>query len=180
MNIAMTVMPPLGVISTLSAESIGLSLRGYTAGSAFASAAYPVSNQATYIPFSIPWTISVTKLWAMNGASASNNVDLGIYALDGTRIVSTGSTVRSGTNVPQAIDITDTTIGPGSYYMAIAQNGTTGSYFATASASTFKASVMGVLSQTSAFVLPATATFATVASNFVPLIGMTIAPNTTI
>lgn len=164
-------------------ESIGTPARVMGAG-AFASTAYPTSNLAIYTPFYLRGPILVTKLYALNGATASNNIDLGIYDEYGTRIVSTGSTARSGANVVQSIDITDTLIGPGRFYMALAQNGTTGT-FAAINATTpgpARAKICGIYQQTTAFPLPANATFATYAQTnfYLPQYGLLVGPTTLI
>lgn len=149
------------------------------------SASFPTANLALFYPFYLNQTIVVTKLFAINGSSASNNIDIGIYNDDGVRIVSTGSTARSGTTAIQSFDITDTTIGPGRFFFAIAQNGGVGSYFAANSSATVAqawAKMAGIYQQTSAFPLPANATFATYAQTnfYVPFIGLVIAPTTII
>jgi hypothetical protein len=54
----------------------------------------------------------------LNGATASGNMDVGIYDYAGTRLVSSGSTAQSGTSAFQDFDITDTLLGPGIFYLA--------------------------------------------------------------
>ena len=131
---------------------------------AAASAVWPSANRALYIPFWLPTPITAVQMFSYNGATASGNIDVGIYAEDGTRIVSAGSTAQAGTNALQAFDITDTLIGPGRYYLAIAMDNTTGTLFQAAYAARFMAG-HGCFTQASAFPLPAVATFATSASS---------------
>lgn len=172
---------PVGpIISPWSVESIGLLVRATVSTVNAASAAYPAANVALFYPFALKMPTTITKVFAENGASAANNVDIGVYDEYGTRIFSTGSTARAGTTTAQVIDVTDITIGPGRFYMAIAQDNTTGSYLANSGGSTINAKMFGIYEQTTAFPLPATATFATYAraSTYIPFFGLLIAPFT--
>lgn len=160
------VIVPPAVLHTLSREAADTGSTGADLGSAVWTAA----NRAIFVPFRLTRAKPVTKLFAHNGATASGNLDIGIYTIDGTRIVSTGSVAQSGTNVCQVIDITDTLLGDGDYYLALAMDGTTGTVFRAAPQAT-RLRTAGVLQQASAFPLPATATFAAVASAFLPFFG---------
>lgn len=136
------------------------------------STAWTSSNRALYIPFALPVPTLVRRLWVAIGATGgTNSVDLGIYSDTGTRLVSHGGTTAGTANQVQFLDVTDTIIGPGAFYMACAMNGTTATTIRiTASNEWPKA--FGILMQASAYPLPATATFATVASmNVIPIIG---------
>jgi hypothetical protein len=136
------------------------------------SNAYISANLAIYVPFVISSRIIATQMFTVNGATAGNNIDVGIYTADGTRLVSIGSTAQSGTATIQAFNITDTELGPGLYYMAIAMNGTTGTlYSSLPTARALRA--MGCFNQATAFALPATATFASVANAYIPVFGLT-------
>lgn len=166
-------LPNRPTITPLSLESIGLELRS-AVGGAPASAAWPSANRAIFIPFWTRQSIVVTKLFTVNGATAGNNLDIGIYDYTGTLIVSSGSTAQSGTSTLQVFDITDTPIGPGKFYLALAQNGNTGRHFRW-NASIMDAQHCGIYTQESAFALPATATFATPASGYIPAFGLATA-----
>lgn len=137
---------------------------------ATASATYPTANMALYVPFWLPTPLTAIQMFVFNGATVSGNIDVGIYAADGTRIVSSGSTAQAGTNALQAFDITDTLLGPGNYYLAIAADNTTGTQFRTTFAARHAAG-QGCFTQASAFALPATATFATVSAGSIPAFG---------
>lgn len=141
--------------------------------SAFASATWPANNQAIFIPFVLSMPELIVKLFVMNGATASGNIDMGIYDDAGTRIVSIGTTAQTGTSAIQAFDITDTQVGPGRFYLALALSSTVGTVFRLTSATANYASMMGAAEQATAFALPATATFVAPTSSYVPLIGMT-------
>lgn len=172
------VLPHSPLISFISEES-GIALDNVALISAApASTSWPTNNKAIYEPFRLRYSVTVYALWVANGGTASGNIDIGIYAQDGTKILSTGSTAQAGTNVHQVISTTATTIGPGQYYMALALSSTVGTVFAINSASKILAATGGMYLQLTAFPLPATATFATYSatSNYIPLFGLKIVP----
>ncbi len=159
----------LSVISAFSMASIG--------GCAFQNnsavgAAWPTANRAIFIPFRLSRPMSVTTLWSLNNTS-SGNIDLGIYSADGTKIVSTGSTAEVGATAIQTITIATTQLGAGLFYMAMAINTTGANQIASTSSNAQILKMVGMAQMSSAFPLPATATFETVASAYIPFIGLT-------
>ena len=175
-------IPHGSTISIAHLESIGqyLGSIGLTWSSS-ASAVWPVANTAYFIPFRLSEPVTVTLLWWLNGTAVAGNVDCGLYDAAGTRIVSAGSTAQAGTSAIQSVNITDTLIGPGTFFMALAlDDATTATIrrFAPGNASFLKA--CGCAEQATAFALPATATFATYGPNFLPIFGMTLAPITVV
>lgn len=159
------------ILSTASPHSIGAALQAM--GFAGVVGTWPTANLAFYIPISVHSTLTVVKMFIENGGTASGNVDLGIYDAGGTRLVSTGSTAQSGTSAIQEFDITDTTLTPGLYYLAMAIDNTTAT-LQRWSVTTALAKAIGVCTQASAFALPSSATFATPSSGNLPFIGATI------
>lgn len=125
------------------------------------SAVWPSANQALYVPFWTPVPLVIARILVLNGAAVSGNLDVGIYDQDGTRLVSSGSTAQAGVSDVQEIDITDTLVGPGRFYAALALDNTTGTNLFFGSNSANQVRLLGVLLQASAFPLPAVATFAT-------------------
>jgi hypothetical protein len=134
-------------------------------GTAPASAAFTAANKARYYPVLVPVICAVRRLWWANGAtvSASYNLDCGIYAdagyAPGTLLVSTGSTAQGTASQVQFVDVTDTALSPGLYWIAIACSSTSATLFRSQAISG-AASVNAALSfgQTTALPLPATAT----------------------
>lgn len=159
-------------ITPLSACSLGTELAA-VATAAPASAAWQTANAALYVPFFLEEPIVIVQMFTYNGATAADNIDVGLYTEGGTRIISAGSTAQSGTGTLQVFNTTDVTLVSGRYYMAVALDGTTGTLFqATASVPLLR--VLGVARETSAFALPATATMAAVATaTLVPVFGFT-------
>jgi hypothetical protein len=133
--------------------------------------AWPTSNDAMFVPFNISRPILVKRLFSGNGNVASGNLDMGLYTADGARIVSAGSTAMSGATALQFFDIADTYLSPGRYYMALAVNNTSAT-FRRMTITSIRQQQWGILKMTTAFALPAIATFATPTSAFVPLMGM--------
>lgn len=159
----------LPVISVLSAEALGSGYR-LQGGVAPVSNGWVSANRAIYVPFSLSAPYQVSRVWWANGATATGNVDCGIYTIGGTRLASTGSTAQAGTSVVQSVALSQLLL-PGAYYMALVLSSTSGTILRAALA-VVGCQSLGVAQQATALPLPATATFATVASAFMPLFGI--------
>jgi len=150
--------PRLAVISTYDANHACIA-DGPAVYSAPTSGAWPTQYLALYVPMRIGSQRIVRKLGISNGATASGNLDLGLYDAKGTLLVSTGSTAQSGEAIEQIIDVTDTLISPGIYYIAAAMDGTTGTFMRRSITAPYCLSI-GVLTELLGSVtLPATATW---------------------
>lgn len=162
--------PPLAnmpVIAPVSEYSIGQSLMGWQG--IVGGAAWPVSNTAYFIPFEIQQPFLVKLMAITNENTVSGNVDVGVYAEDGTRLISKGSTAQSGTFSNQTLDVTDTVLAPGKYYLAMAMDNTTGIVGRLATGLE-RLKTVGILEMATAFPLPAVATFATLTTNYCPMV----------
>lgn len=161
-------------VHTLTRWGIGNELR-LVGGSATPGAFTWTANQAAYIPVSIPWQYPVARVFWVNGSSATGNADFGIYTVSGKRIYSTGSTGQSGATTAQYVTPgTPFILDAGSYLFALAFSGTTSvAYGGLTPPSAIQLAGMGCLSQTSAFALPASATFATFAASGFVVCGIT-------
>lgn len=141
--------------------------------SSFASSTvWPAANRAIFVPFLVFARLTLVKLVVFNGSVASGNVDVGVYDATGNLLVSSGSTAQVGTSAAQVFDVTDTVLLPGNYYFAVAMNGTTGTTSARTSAVVVQQGY-GVLSQSAAFPLPSTATFAAAQDAYLPMVALT-------
>lgn len=111
-------LPP--VLCNTSRYFLGKHLQSVlAAGSSWVpSTVAPTANQAYLYPFALPKEATVTKLSIANGAAPSGNVDMGIYDENFSKLVSSGAVARSGANVYQDLDITDTLLAAGRYYLA--------------------------------------------------------------
>jgi hypothetical protein len=151
----------------------GSIVREVMAGSAqLTSTAWGTANLAIYSPIWLPFRYPARNFFVYNGATLGGNLDVGIYNQDGTLIWSAGSTAQAGTSALQFF-AKDILLEPGCYFLALSSNSTTATYFCNGSGSATKNRELGVLQQTSAFALPATATFAAAAQARIPLIGFT-------
>lgn len=140
-------------------------------GGSLASAVWPAANRAIFIPFSLVESHTYVRACLANGATLSGNFDIGVYDLDGNRLFSTGTQAQAGTaNVIRAITI-NWLINPGVYYLALAIDNVTATVISTGTGATNLRGV-GAKQMTSGFVLPATATFAALASSYFPLFGI--------
>lgn len=160
------------VLSPACPQSIGELLNSVGAG--LGTLAWPSANKAYYIPISVFSKITVVKMLVINGGTVSGNIDVGIYDAGGARLVSSGSTAQTGTNVIQEFNITDITLSPGLYYLACAMDNTTGILEVWNPNAAIMRSA-GVCEQASAFALPSTATFAALSGTLrLPFIGATL------
>lgn len=159
-----------GAVTVMTDE---LASVGLITSSADTNTAWPTANKALYIPIRITHPCVALRMLVLNGATASGNMDVGIYDYAGTRLVSSGSTAQSGTSAFQDFDITDTLLGPGIFYLALALDNTTGTIgMHTVFPRYLRAA--GVQEQGTAFALPATATFATASVQVLPRMGLTV------
>jgi len=143
----------------------------WQAGASSAVPAWGTQYRAIYVPVGVPRRCIVLELGFVNASTGAGNVDVGIYNSAGVRLVSTGTQAKGTTTSIWTYNVTDTTIGPGLYYIALNLDTATDTvYGTTATAPTPMA--RGLLTETlGSITLPATATWAydqTLA--FVPLV----------
>lgn len=157
------------VIHPWSYQSLGVAL--FAMAQTPSSQNFVTASLAVYVPFWVPETVVVTQLGWFNGAAVAGNLDVGIYDEAGARLVSSGSTAQATTAALQAVDVTDTTLIRGSYYLALASDTSdaTQKLYAVLPEAGIPQS-LGLLQEASAFPLPATATFAKYASAFIPVV----------
>lgn len=154
-------------IFTASPEMLG----NFILGASGIATNWPAANDAIFEPVTLFRPVLVKRLFSHNGSAVNGNIDMGIYTVDGARIVSIGSTAQAGTSVLQFFDIADTYLSPGRYYLAVAMSSTTGRVART-TPSIIRLQHAGVLKMATALPLPTVATFATVTAAFLPTIGM--------
>lgn len=155
---------PLNVINPWSSDSLGPSFRiPSNAALGASSSAANVANEALFFPFRIYVPTTAVKMSYIVGSTANGNVDLGIYDWQKNLLVSSGSTAQGSINTLQTIDITDTKLAPGRYFMAYQGSSGTGTAFGV-TLGTDEASVplWGLFHQAvGSFGLPTTAAFVT-------------------
>lgn len=172
--------PPHSILSTADpqfAPIAAASLRNNTQFST--SGAVQVANAAIFQPYMLPQRFLAVKMAITTGTTPSGNVDVGIYDRWGTRLVSIGSTAIGAASTRQEFDITDTVLEPGLIYIAFAGSATTVTTLNGGSTHD-QMRAGGARYMTSAFALPATATFAALSTTvsrapLVTVMGKTVA-----
>lgn len=176
-------LPPPHVIHPWSLESIGQSMVSMTSTGRLldaASAAWPTTNKAFFVPFLLRRPAIATNLWTYNGLTVNGSLDIGIFTHDGTRLISTGSTAQSGTGVLQTFNLGTFHFGPGLFYMALAFNGDIATMRRNSQVAAQYLAAMGVKKLASAFPLPATATLEDMDATYLPVFGLLLHPRTVI
>lgn len=162
------------MISSTSLECLGDDIRAILNSVSPASNNYPAANVSLFLPFGVAEPITVVKLWVANGTAVAGNIDLGIFNPDGTMVVGKGSTAQATTNDIQELDITDTVLQRGRYYLGITSNtsGATQKMQSFTFGAAGALSAMGVL-QINAGPPLASGTFLTCTQLVVPYFGLT-------
>lgn len=138
----------------------------------YGEGAWPSANLAIYVPVAVLSRVIVVGLWYANSSGTAGTYDIGLYNDAGTRLLSSGSTSKIGTETEVVWDCTDTTIGPGVYYLALALSNTGDQVFRANCAAPLPAAI-GCFTEASANPLPATATFSIdQTQTTVPALGM--------
>jgi len=154
-----------GVISPASMYSVG---RGIMALNV-ASVAWSAANRALFVPFRVTEISTAYQMMFGCGATAGGNVSVGIYDLWFNLLVS-ASAARSASN-EIIVNITDTELLPGTYFMAMSVDGTT-NVIAFAATNADLAHMIGVRMMETAYPLPDPATPVKTAAVHVPYIGV--------
>jgi hypothetical protein len=126
-----------------------------------------------FIPFRVSQSVTVTQIALGGGTTASGNFDGGVYDEYGNRLISTGTQGKVA-SAEVIVDVSDTTFGPGLFYMGMAADTTTGLIIGQ-NVGGPRASLLGCREMASAFVLPATATYATCTQGFIPSMALYLA-----
>lgn len=139
----------------------------------FAGGTWPTANLAIYVPLVVKQRVVVKQLWFGADSAGTGNYDIGLYDAAGVALVRRGSTAHPAALKEEVWNCTDTTIGPGIYYIGLSASNATDGYYRIAPAVPMAAAV-GVFSEALGSVtLPATATFAVPQTlAFIPLVGM--------
>jgi hypothetical protein len=164
--------PPPVALTSFHPESAGPRMSAaILVLSSAAAAAWPTANMAIYVPFKLAMPMMASQLFCTCGASPSGNIDIGIYSVTGVRLTSLGGVAQVATI--QVGDITDLLLNPGHYFLALVLDNATGQIVRLAPTPGF-CSFLGMYVQTSAYPLPATATFASASALvFIPVVGLT-------
>lgn len=166
--------PPSLVIAIQSWEALGRNFLGASAlNSGIPSTVWPTASLSIGFPFSVSQPITAVKMFCLNGATVSGNIDIGIYDSAGTLLVSKGSTAQAGTTAMQILDTTDFGLVPGQTYYAFLACDNIAATFRACTANTAVRSQMGGIVQVpSNFPLVTGVTFAKPANAYLPVFGL--------
>jgi hypothetical protein len=135
-------------------------------------ATWPTANMAIYVPILVPSRVVVVKLWFASGSTGTGNVDMGLYDASGNAVVSATAAAKITSANEQIFDVTDTPVGPGRYYVALSASNNTDTFTGCLAAAPIAAG-LGLLTEASAYPLPATATMVIDQTlGFVPSMGV--------
>lgn len=142
------------------------------------SMTWPGTGFPVAFPFWMPYDFTVFQLaWWNGGGTMTDAADFGIYDSAFARQVAAGSTVHSGVNTWQVVDVADTACVAGKYFAVLNNNGTTAQQYASWAVATAAAlALLGVQDKASAdFVLPATLTGMAASATFTQIPQFSIA-----
>lgn len=161
---ATLIEPPSPVLSSFGRSS-PLQDTAVIGNNVFTANAWPAVNQARYAPVIVETPMLIKKMAIQVSVTAAGNIDVGIYNEKGTRLVNAGTTAIGGAGI-QVLDVTDTWLDPGVYFLAMACSTITTATFMTAAASSRQvAQATGMLQQATAIPLPSTMTGIAPSSN---------------
>lgn len=158
-------------ISTVDPDQLGTLVMATTAS--LPGTATFTANQARYTPLVIYRSCTAFRIWFRTSGVQTGNYDVGIYDENGTRLVSSGSTALPTTQNAVMVDIADTPLTAGRYYLAHAVSSATSSQ-AVGIASIVNLRAAGNVTQASALPLPATMTFGTSGESSVVIMGLDV------
>lgn len=92
---------------------------------ATSSAAWPAANLAIYVPFVLERAVTVTEVWVETGSlTTSNGIEIGCYDTGGNRLFTQAMTITTASDTVTSSGMTDYVLPAGTYYMAMACDGT--------------------------------------------------------
>lgn len=160
---------PTVTIVPWSPECLGVPL-GTTAP---ASGTWSATNRAVLLPFRIYKPITAYSMFLVNGATGTFLFDLGIYDQSGRLLVATTGTAQNSNNAVQETSFASPLrIGAGLFYMGLGMSSNTATVFRRTIGNEIM-NAMGCYILSTAYPLPATATFLTVPSGTnLPIFGV--------
>lgn len=164
--------PSPHIIGTWSNEVIGAEIGGILSTNS-SSGTYTTGSTAIALPLCLAHPFLVRKVWWFNGTTATtDSADVGVYTEAGSRLVSGGGTAISGASGLQEVDVTDTPLRPGRYWLCYVQNGTTATPVRWALGSAPLGRAIGIAQMGTAYPLPTTLTPAALTMTALPLFGI--------
>lgn len=156
--------PPITVPPMVSVFTQGIGwLTEYVGSAVPASATYESANRAVYLPLTLAAPCVVRRVWWANGATATGGatIEVGVYSDNGykpgTKLIS-GSATQSGATSVQFVDVTDTALPAGLYWLAIVSSSATNTTIFRTAVTLVNYDASFRFEQDSASPLPSTAT----------------------
>jgi hypothetical protein len=135
---------------------------------------WPAVSRAYFLPFVLYRPVTARSMFILNGTVVSGNIDMGIADHTGRLIVNTGSTAQAGTSDVQEISFASPTqLGPGYYFMAITIDNTTARVYRRTLGGP-EQEAAGEYQDSGEFPLPSQATFGSISSSYIPLMGVRV------
>jgi len=98
-----------------------------------ASGTFEAADTGVYFPVYVPSVCVARRMWWINGASVTGNVEAGIYRDSGfkpaAKLITTGIVGQSGTNTTQFGEITDTVLTPSLYWLYLSESSASATFF---------------------------------------------------
>ena len=174
-------LPPLTAIQTWSAEALGgncAALRNNGGWQFLAALIWPVANLALFIPFRLYKRVTATRI-NTSIVLANGNLDVGIYGREGNLIVAAGGVGQAGVLAAGGwVNIADTIIGPGIFYMALVADNIVGTFIRQVLWGNIAPAILGMAEMANAYPLPNPAVMTQITGNYIPQIVVTFAPRT--
>lgn len=172
----MGLWPVTGPIAPLMVSNFGRCSVGYDLAAMNSGSIGNISltaNRALLVPIYVPSDMLVRKFMYITNTTPSGTIDMGLYDDAFTRIVSKGSTAIGGASALVEMDVTDTPIDRGMYYLALSASASGTSVLVGGTTGTVSLTkVVGSLIQDTAHPLPATLTPVVVTNAVLPLVGI--------
>lgn len=138
------------------------------------SASWPAANRAIYLPFALDGPMPATGFRIANGTAAvAGSWDVGIYSADGRRLASTGTVAQTGVDAVQTITLgSPILLGRGNFWLAIMETSASASIYRVNAGAANDWLMWGALQEATGGSLPATATFASNTTAFLPYVSI--------
>lgn len=134
--------------------------------------AYPAANRAYYSEIIMPTRFKVARFFTQYSGTTAGNFDIAIYRANLSKIIGTGATAKltATANLTQYVDVTDTPLPPGRYFLGFAHDGTVSwNEFSPTLAAMLK--IGGMWQQASAYTLPDPMVPALITDSYFPVFG---------
>jgi hypothetical protein len=115
---------PMPILTTIDPRLVAVSQFGVLRAGVATAGSWPAAGRAIGVKFILATPVVVKQAAWINGASVAGNVSIGIYNNDTGALMVSASAAQAGVNAVQAVDLTDTTLMPGTYLMAMSTDNT--------------------------------------------------------